>query len=179
MTPTRRPLGAGIVTLVVVDAVLVLTLLVLFVQAVRTGVVVLGSAATASTGTSAPSSTAMTAAGSGDTIRFAMPSRNISCEIAPGAATCLISQFSYATPVVPDCSGTVGNEVRLTADGAAWVCRGGGAPGLAPADVAVLDYGTSASAHGFTCDSARTGVTCRHEESGHSFSLARGGATLD
>lgn len=179
MTPTRRPLGAGIVTLVVVDAVLVLTLLVLFVQAVRTGVVVLGSPATASSEEGEPSSLAEVAPGSGDTVTFALPSRNIACEISPEAATCLISQFSYATPVLSGCPGTVGHEVRLTADGASWVCREGGAPGLASADVPVLDYGTSTSVHGYTCESARSGVSCRHDDTGHSFSLARGGATLD
>ena len=40
-------------------------------------------------------------------------------------------------------------------------------------DVPALDYGETTSAHGFTCESAESGVTCRHDESGYGFTVAR------
>jgi hypothetical protein len=163
MPARRRPLGAAVVTLIVVDAVLVLILAILLVQSGR-GAVPAGGA------TASPGATA---------VAFASPSRNITCDVAADAATCRIADFTYPTPPVADCAGNPGHEVRLTADGATWVCHEGEPPAPAGEDVQVLAYGESVSASGFTCTSTEQGVTCRHDESGHSFSLARGGATLD
>lgn len=182
MVDPRRPLGAGILTLIVVDAVLVLTFLALLLQAVRADVVDIPGVGVTEAATLAespsPSVDAVPSSSTGD-VTFALPSGNIMCTLADGAATCVIVQFSYPAPELQGCAGSVGHEVRLTGAGADWVCREGGAPEPAGAGVAVLDYGATTSAHGFTCESSRTGVFCRHDDSGHSFSLARGGATLD
>lgn len=165
----RRPLGAGVVTLIVVDAVLVLILVILVVQ----------SSPGPATGGDAGSGTATTASGGAKGAVVASPSRNITCTLAQDATTCTIAEFSYATPTLPGCDGTVGHEIRLTADGASWVCGEGEPPGPAAADVEVLDYGESITSAGVTCSSSEQGIACTHEESGHSLSLARGGATLD
>lgn len=167
MAATRRPLGAGVVTLIVIDAVLLLILAILVVQ---------------SRSAEAPGDTAggvVTPTAPGATVVFASPTRNITCTMGDGAVTCQIAEFTYAEPSVEDCAGNAGHEVRLTADGATWVCSDGDPPGPAGEDVQVLPYGETASSGGFLCSSSEQGMTCRHEESGHSFSLARAGATLD
>jgi hypothetical protein len=158
-----------VVTLIVVDAALVLILGILLVQA--------GRGASGDGGGPAP-----TGGGPGTevaAVTFTSPSRNITCDVDADAATCRIAEFTYATPSVADCAGNPGHELQLTEDGASWVCREGDPPAPAGEDVEVLEYGDSVSASGFTCTSSEQGIGCRHEESGHSFSLARGGATLD
>lgn len=166
MAEPRQPLGPAVVTLLVVDAVLVLVLAVLAFQAFRpaaTG----GGDATPSTVTGTPGA------------EFASPSRNIACTLGSDAVTCTIAEFSYPAPQVEGCDGDVGHALTLTADGARWDCVEGDPPGPAAADVEVLPYGGSVTVASFTCTSAESGVTCREAESGHSFTLARGGATLD
>lgn len=179
MPASRRPLGAGIVTLIVVDAVLVLVFLALLLQAVQSGILALPGAGAAEQGTAAAAPDDRSGADPVDPVTFTLPSRNIACEVTADAATCTIAQFSYPEPTVPGCDGLVGHDIRLTADGASWLCRDGGAPGRAGSDVPVLDYGETTSVPPYTCASAPTGVSCRNVETGRSFSLARAGATLD
>jgi hypothetical protein len=175
MADSREPLGSGIVTLIVVDAVLVLIFLVMLLQFLRADV---AGAPRAADGT--PTTTATSTGDAGDqTVAFTLPSRNITCTIGEDATRCAIAEFTYAPPNVEGCSGRTGHEIELTVDGARWLCTAGAAPGRAGNDVGVLDYGDSTTANGFTCRSSEEGVDCRHEESGHSFSLARAGATLD
>ncbi len=170
MTASRRPLGSAIVTLIVIDAVLVLTVLVILLQSTRSDVA-------GTPGAASPGQTASHSAGS--TVTFALPSRNIGCTISGSAATCSIADFSYAPPIVAGCTGTTGYEIEVTADGARWLCTTAEPPGAAGPDVEILAYGASTAANGFTCQSSTEGVSCRHDDSGHSFSLARAGATLD
>lgn len=170
MTASRQPLGNAVVILIVVDAVLVLTFLVLLLQAGRADLA--GSP-------SAPTPGQTTSHTPGSTVAFAMPSGNISCTIGKDAARCAIAEFSYDPPSVAGCTGTTGHEIELTADGARWLCTTGEPPGVAGSDVEVLGYGSSTAANGFTCQSSTEGVSCRHDDSGHAFSLARAGATLD
>ncbi len=39
----------------------------------------------------------------------------------------------------------------------------------------VLEYGETTTSGDFTCDSATSGVTCRHDPTGAGFTLARAG----
>jgi hypothetical protein len=167
MAGERRPLGAGLVTLIVIDAVLVLVLAVLFVQRgpLRLG----GPGDDQALGDATASPTFDPA----EVVAFASPTRNIGCTISPIAANCEIAHYMYATPTLEGCSGSVGNEIEVTAESAHWVCRTGSPPPSPSADVANLDWGDSISEHGFTCTSENDGVTCTHDETGHTFSLAR------
>lgn len=177
MAAARRPLGAGIVTLVVVDALLVVVFAVLLAGS---GLLSGSGAVDEGAQQAAPVAAGEQGVGEAETVvTFASPSRNISCTIDGAAATCAIAEFTYSPPAVPGCTGTTGHEVQVTADGAAWLCTQGAAPARAGSDVDVLAYGQSIAANGFTCTSSESGVTCRHDASGQSFSLARGGATLD
>jgi hypothetical protein len=173
MAASGRPLGSGVVTLIVVDAVLVLIFLVMLLQFSRPGV-----AGSPPDGDGDPSPTVSTTS-AGETVVFTLPSRNITCAIGGDATRCAIAEFEYAPPSIEGCEGRTGHEVELTADGARWLCTQGDPPGPAADEIDVLDYGASTSANGYTCESSEEGVTCRHEESDHSFSLARAGATLD
>jgi hypothetical protein len=162
MAGERRPLGAGLVTLIVVDAVLVLVLAVLFVQrgpGFGSGAQGLGAAS--------PSGSPA------EVVAFASPTRNIGCTITPEAANCKIAQYMYETPSLEDCTGNAGNEIEVTAEGAHWVCRTGSPPPPPSADVPDLDWGDSIAVYGFTCTSENDGVTCTHDETDHTFSLAR------
>lgn len=172
MAASRRPLGSGIITLIVIDAVLVLIFLVMLLQFNRTG-------EPPASGANGVVPTSTSTASAGEPVSFTSPSRNISCTIDAESTTCAIAEFSYAPPTVEGCTGRTGHEVRLTADGAQWLCTAGDPPGPAGEAIPVLEYGASASAHGFTCVSSEEGVSCRHDESGHSLSLSRAGATLD
>ena len=171
MAASRRPLGGGIVTLIVVDAVLVLIFLVMLLQFSRTDV-----PGAPGDGASPPAATNGTPT---ETVVFTLPSRNITCAIGGEGTRCAIAEYEYAPPAVEGCEGSTGHEVELTPDGSRWLCTPGDPPGPAAEDIEVLDYGATASANGYTCASSEEGVTCRHEESDHSFSLARAGATLD
>lgn len=177
MAAARRPVGAGIVTLVLVDALLVTVFAVLLA-----GSGLLSGAGAADDGAqqAAPAAAGDQVVGdAAKVVTFASPSRNIACTIDGAAATCAIAQFSYSPPAVPGCTGTSGHEVQVTADGARWLCTQGAAPARAGSGVDVLAYGQSIAVNGFTCTSAESGMTCLHDASGRSFSLARGGATLD
>jgi hypothetical protein len=163
MAGTRRPLGAGIATLIVVDSVLVIVLAFMLGQhGFLAGVGVPGA------GSARPTPSA-----SVEVVRFASPTRNISCAIAPDAARCEIAHIMYATPTLEGCAGDVGHEIEVTPDGARWVCRTDAPPDPPTSDIADLPWGKSVSADGYTCTSEHDGVTCVYDAAGHSFSLAR------
>lgn len=166
MAEPRQPLGAGVVTLIVVDAVLVLVFVLLLGQSGLLG----GLAGSSGTTGASPSPSATATA---EAVTFASPTRNIMCTISPEAAGCEIAHFMYATPTLEGCQGDVGHEIEVTADGAHWVCRSGSPPPTPGVDIPDLDWGDSTSAYGFTCTSTGNGVTCTHDETGHSFSLER------
>ena len=113
---------------------------------------------------------------------FAAPSRNIVCRIMSDSATCTIAAFAYPTPAPtpaptpgPCAGGTVGHLFVVTKDGVQIPCRAGPAPAAAPANAKVLAYGTATSVNGFTCSSDPSGILCRHDATGHGFTLARAG----
>ncbi len=162
---SRPPLGSGIVTLIVVDAVLVLVFLVMLWQFTRPDV---GANPSSSTSPSATQTAA-----EGDEVVFTLPSRNITCVMAADATTCAIAEFEYDPPEVAGCEGSTGYEIEVTPEGARWLCTEGAPPGPASEGTDVLDYGSAASSNGYTCESSEQGVACRHDESGNAFSLAR------
>lgn len=166
----RAPLGRAVITLIVVDALLVLAFLVLLVQN-RPGA---GESGQPTTAASTP-----TDEDTAEPVIFASPTRNISCAIRGQSAGCEIAHIMYEPPTIEGCTGDVGHEIEVTADGAGWVCRSGEPPAPPTDDIPDLPWGRSISANGFTCTSENDGVTCRHDESGHFFSLARRVYSLD
>lgn len=111
---------------------------------------------------------------------FASPSGNIVCSISEDAASCSIAELSDEGLVEDEeCTGTVGHVVRVTADGESErPCVTGAPPGAAPAATPVLEYEDSTSVFDFTCTSSRSGIICRHDGTGHGFSIARAGSSL-
>ena len=110
---------------------------------------------------------------------FASPSGNIVCSISPEAASCSIAELSDQGLVEDDsCDGTVGHVVQVGDDGAERPCIEGDPPGKAPQATPELDYEESTSAFGYTCTSSRSGIICRHDATGHGFSIARAGSSL-
>jgi len=106
---------------------------------------------------------------------FASPSGNIVCELTTDSADCVISSFNYEPADAADCADdAAGSHLRVEAAGASMPCE----PLVVAGDVPTLDYGDSTTAHGYTCDSEESGVTCRHDETGYGFSVARAGYEL-
>ena len=178
-------LGPRMTAFVVADALLLVVFLVMLVVFVvgsiggPSGAKQASTVASSAASTSAATSAAPSSASTGqDTVRFALPSGNISCVITPDAATCTIASSTATPPVDAKCSGVIGLKLVVTAKGATMPCVTGTPPGVAPADTPVLEYGQSKTAGDFTCTSNSTGVTCRHNPSGKGFKLARAGAEL-
>ncbi|MCK6210602.1 hypothetical protein KZX45_08615 [Georgenia sp. EYE_87] len=109
---------------------------------------------------------------------FVSPTGNIACAVDAERALCGIASFEYAdqipAAVVQACDGTVGHFLQVTAEGSSLVCdTSGEALTIDAAGVPALGYGQEESAEGFTCASAETGMSCRHDQSGYSFSVRR------
>jgi hypothetical protein len=164
MALPQRRLGPVVVTLIVIDVVLVLVVAILLVT----------NAARSRDGTATSDGSPV-----GDAaVTFASPTRNITCAIYDASARCEIAQFQYETPTLDGCSGDVGHEIEVTADGARWICRTDSPPPPPAPEIADLDWGDSTAANGFTCMSTGNGVTCTHDESSHFFHLERHDVTL-
>jgi hypothetical protein len=166
MTETRT-----IRAMVVADVVLVLTFVVLLVVFATSGSPGGGdgNAAVSTSPTAGAPTTPGSAAGP---TAFRLPSGNIACTMSEQGVTCTIASFTYAQPVVAGCTGQTGHVLVLNADGVAFDCETGPAPQAAGDDVATLEYGSSATAGGYTCTSGTDGVTCT-DSAGAGFRLAR------
>lgn len=178
--------STGLTTFLVVDAILVLTFLVLLVLHLTSGsgtpsAPAAGPAATA-TSSAAPETTpevsAPVAPAENQALEsFVLPSGNIWCSMTEQSATCTIGQYSFAPPTPPPgCTGVVGPVFEVTADG------GASQPCVAqvptrPADAPTLEYGQASTIGEMTCYSSRNGATCRHDPTGAGFSVARAGWT--
>lgn len=187
-----RRLSGGEIAVVVVSLLLVAAFVVMLAVRLSTaddaGAAGADSGSTP-TGTSAASGTseASTAPPAGEDLSgvafdFVSPSGNIACDIDGERALCGIAAFDYAEEI-PEaetraCEGTVGHYLQVTADGASLVCDTSGQVPAVADGTAVLDYGQTESADGFTCESSETGMACTHDESGYSFSVRRAGYTL-
>lgn len=187
-------LSPAVITLIVVDAVLIVVLVVLMVNlAQRTPDVEQTAAITSSSASETPtepesqepsedpaSTQAATAPDDAVSIaQFVAPSRNIWCTIDEVSATCQIGEISYSPPPIADCgSDLAGHVLTVTEDGARYPCPSGDIAGAAPGDREELGYGTTTAVGAFMCTSSQTGVACTHLGTGAGFSVARAGASL-
>lgn len=184
----RRGLGGGVIALIVIDIILVVVLVVLLVTHPTTP----GeeqepqespTAAEAET-TPPPEESPQTPdldlalpEDAAEVDSFAMPSRNIWCELEDAEALCYIGYYTYSPPADESCEGEVGPVVRLTGDGATFPCVSEENQGLAPDELPALDYNEHAVSGDFWCSSSESGVTCRSTDTGRGFTLAVGGFT--
>ncbi|MCP2262841.1 hypothetical protein ACFQHV_00195 [Promicromonospora thailandica] len=108
---------------------------------------------------------------------FAAPSLNITCTLSADAATCGIAQLDQKPAPDASCDGASGYVAKVDPTGnVTQPCVGkADQPKKAKKDVAILQYGTSKSAHGFTCTSAESGMTCVSDQTKTGFSIARAG----
>ncbi|WP_157802433.1 hypothetical protein [Sediminihabitans luteus] len=177
---TAGRLGAGWIAFIVLDALLVLTAIVLAFSLggdPDDGGTTAGNDASASAGASSAPSEAAPAPVAIDGESFRSPSGNIACVIGEAGVECGIATLGAAPAPVEGCDGTVGQVVRLTADGVDEPCTpAGDAPTAAGEDVDALDYGESVDEGDFTCKSAESGVSCE-DSSGAGFSIAKAGIT--
>ncbi|WP_454084968.1 hypothetical protein [Georgenia sp. Marseille-Q6866] len=174
MSDTGRRLTPAQLLLIVVVSILVLLFVILLAGRLTSGGGEPG--ADASTATTAPSGDTtddttddVTPTPEPEAEYFASPSGNIVCALTPDSADCVISNFQYE-PEDADCEEEgAGGHLRVEAAGASMPCE----PLVVAGDVPALDYGETTTAHGFTCESAESGVTCRHDDSGYGFAVAR------
>lgn len=103
---------------------------------------------------------------------FATPSGNIWCDLTTDGATCTIGGHEYGVPDQPDCDEHTGRVLQVTESGASMPCVAQAPPTSAPESHVELDYGESTMVGDFLCSSAETGVTCRSLVAGHGFELA-------
>lgn len=177
----RRGLGPGLTTFLVVDVILVLTFVALMVLTRDGGAEPQAAPSpTASEPAVEPETTPdVTAPAETEAAQalpaFVLPSGNIWCEMSESEATCTILTYSYPAPTPPEgCTGTAGNLLRVTPEGAGFVCMDAPAAGP-PEGTPELTYGAGSTIGEMTCLSSRNGVFCRHNPSGAGFSLARAG----
>jgi hypothetical protein len=101
---------------------------------------------------------------------FVSPSRNIGCAVSSAGARCDIRTKDWKPPAPSTpCSGSWGDALQVGPGGAGFACHSDTLLGASD----VLGYGKSAKAGPYRCDSAETGMTCRHEGTGKGFALAR------
>ncbi|TKV58754.1 hypothetical protein FDO65_14665 [Nakamurella flava] len=118
----------------------------------------------------------LTVPAAGGGLYFGSPSGNIHCTITAsgdGYALCSIDQKNWTGPPKPaSCEWNwLDNHVAIGAAGAeSGQCLGGVE---VPPVATVLPYGQSLTDGAITCSSAQTGVTCRHDGTGHGFTLRR------
>lgn len=186
-------LTPGLLAFLVVDVVLVVVAVVMLVGALSaadgttpaaTGPRVTPAATVPTPASPAPASPAPSPSTSASVptetlTTFASPSRNIGCEITAAGVRCTIAKSDEKKPKDSSCpKGTTwGRVLTLTPSGADKPCEKG-KPKAAAATTPVLNYERSTAAHGYTCTSTTAGITCRHDESGRGFSLARAGSQL-
>lgn len=192
----RRPLGAGWITFIVIDVILVVAVLVAAVVVFSGGDKSAQPVATGPTSSAAPVDSAAPTettvdetpepdsdeSGTQDVsqqqTKVASPSGNIVCTITEDAASCSIADLAKKPKKDKSCDGSVGYIYTVTEDGVDAPCVAQGQePGKAGSGTETLDYGKTASAFGFTCSSDETGMGCAHDGTGKGFSLARAGAS--
>lgn len=179
-------LSTGWTTFLIVDAILVLTFLVLVVmQLVNNppgGGTPVHAGATTSVSSepeTTPEATAPAAPSENQALtEFRLPSGNIWCSMTETSATCTIGAFSYTPPEKPaECTGAVGQVFSVTAaEGATLPCVTAVPP--RPEGATVLEYGQASTIGEMTCHASKNGATCRHNPTGVGFSVARAGYTI-
>ncbi|WP_157803654.1 hypothetical protein [Luteimicrobium subarcticum] len=169
----RRYLGELEPAVVVLGGVV----LMLVVTAVVMAFVVLGGGGSggAAAAPEPSSTTSHQAAAAPVKVRFASPSRNITCAMSKDAVTCDIADLAKTPAPVDGCEGTVGYVATLDAAGKVGAPCAASRPAAAPSSVSVLAYGKQRSAGPFTCHSTREGVRCTEKSSGKGFTIAKAG----
>lgn len=191
MAPRR--LGAGVIALIVIDAILLVVFLALLLtrptdpegpEEARAepapslaAQVVTKPAPTASARRSpepveTPEHAIEVPADARDEPAFASPSRNIWCEMGGAGVTCTIGGHEYTPPENPECPGQTGRVVHLTEEEASMPCITEAPPTSAPDSFPELDYGQASLQGEFLCESEETGMTCRSLATGRGFTLA-------
>ena len=125
-----------------------------------------------------PPATPATSAGAAQELyQWQSPTKNIACLIGEGEVRCDINEVDFAPPKPADCSMGVPRAIVMAMNQPPrWVCI---SDTVASPESPVLEYGSSAHGGAFTCTSEEAGMTCRDDNSGHSFTLSRGSAELN
>ena len=101
---------------------------------------------------------------------FRAPSGNIVCAVTVDSADCVIANFNYDPADADSCSNEgAGGHLRVESAGSSMPCE----PIVVAGEASPLAYGETMTAHGYTCGSAESGITCTHDESGYGFTVAR------
>ena len=185
----RGAVGPAAITLIVLDALLLVALVVIMVTWPDTS----AAEDEPSPGTSTSATATSDAGGSGegeettqadavevpdgaqDVAGFIMPSGNIWCELADESTQCVIESFNYSPPSIEDCSEDVAGHVwAVNADEAGPTCPSDEVPEPSQ-ELTELDYGEATAVGDFLCESTEEGVTCRSVSTGHGFEIAREG----
>lgn len=178
--PERKKLSPGWIAFIALDVLLVVAAIVFAVN-------LLGSPDTSASGggesSAAEQSTEPEAEegletdGGAGVETFAAPSLNITCTISADAATCGIAELNQKPAPDASCGGASGYVAKVDPTGnVTQPCVAkNDQPKAAGGDVPILKYDATKKAHGFTCTSAKTGVTCVADETGSGFSIARAG----
>lgn len=168
-SPGRQRLTPAQILLIVVVSVLVLLFVVLLMGRLSGDGRQSAADASPTSGVETPGAEP-TATPEADPQYFTSPSGNIVCALTADSADCGISSFQYDAEDAASCEGDgAGGHLRVEPAGSSMPCD----PLVVVGDVPVLDYGETAEAHGYSCLSERSGVTCRHDESGYGFTVAR------
>jgi hypothetical protein len=175
----RKKLSPGWIAFIALDVVLVVAAIVFAVSLFSSpdnspsG----GSTAAAEQSSEPSAETGLETDGGPGVETFAAPSLNITCTISADAASCGIAQLAQKPAPDDTCGGASGYVAKVDPSGnVTQPCVGKkDQPKKAPADTATLAYGQTKKAHGFTCASADTGMTCVADSTGTGFSIARAG----
>jgi hypothetical protein len=177
--PERRKLSPGWIAFIALDVLLV-------VAAIVFAVSLFSSPDTSPSGGGTPAAeqsseptaeTGLETDGGPDVETFAAPSLNITCTISADAATCGIAQLDRKPAPDASCGGASGYVAKVDRDGNVTqpcVVKKD-QPKAAPKSTAILQYGQTKKALGFTCKSAETGMTCVADATSTGFSIARAG----
>jgi hypothetical protein len=175
----RRRLSAGWIAFIAVDAVLIITMVVLAVQIFGSPSPTASDTGGTPVASQEPSPSASEEAPmQGEVLaHFAAPSQNITCSVYADGASCGIAQLNQQPAPTEGCDGTTGYVVTVDGEGqVAQPCvPADEQPEAAGDDVDVLDYGDSITEGDYTCTSEETGMSCTHDPTGKGFSLARAG----
>lgn len=176
--PARKKLSPGWIAFIALDVLLVIAAIVFAVNLLGSPTGSTGGNPSASAEQSTePEEEGLETDGGPDVETFAAPSLNITCTISADAATCGIAKLDQKPAPDASCGGASGYVAKVDPSGnVTQPCvPKKELPKTASDDVEILGYGSQKQAHGFTCTSADTGMTCTADSAGSGFSIARAG----
>lgn len=107
---------------------------------------------------------------------FTLPSKNISCSLSLGEATCWIASASFTPPGPAANCQWYGQVVTLSVEGVALPCPDE-QPRVGAEGITILEYGQSTAVGAWLCTSSDRGVECSSLDDGTGFTLARASLT--